>query len=88
MSAARAPAGPAPERRFVAVVRFGRDYRDRGVVFARGRELWVEWPDGAADRVERDRRGWLWDEYGGLDGTRLPVVSRSTREAAALLGGR
>lgn len=81
--------------RFVAVVQFGDDASDRGVVFATGTGLDVRWPDGHADVVHRDARGWLWDEYGEVEhpvdhgrvrrGTRLPVVSRRARDGAALL---
>ncbi len=83
------PATAAPAR-FVAVVQYGTDHTDRGAVYTDGKHLWAEWPDGGSDVVMRDRRGWLWDEYGETvfhdargrerTGTRLPILSRSESE--------
>ena len=83
----------------VAVVQYGDDNGDHGVLY-RGvlGTLWVRWPDGGADVVYRDSRGWYWDEYGDtkftavlygarrayLWGERLRVVSRRRKDIAAV----
>lgn len=81
-----------PDDTFLAVVCFGADLGDLGDLYkdASG-GLSVRWRDGHTDTVSRDRRGWLWDEYGdtayrdarghGQRGTRLPVVSRRRCDA-------
>ena len=78
-------------RTFVAVVCYGDATHDIGTVYTDGEALWVEWPDGHSDMVYRDRRGWLWDEFGDTSyprvgrgpertGTRLPIQSRNERD--------
>lgn len=77
------------DRMFVAQVCFSTYLTNVGTVWRNTTgAMWVEWSDGHADMVYRDRRGWLWSEDGdtpyraraGLDrerrGTRLPVLSR------------
>ena len=57
---------------FVAVVQFADDRDDIGAVWADpDGALFALWPDGGADVVFRDARGWLWDEY-GTDDVRVP----------------
>lgn len=85
---------------FIAVVQYGDDAADIGAVFAEGPHLVALFPGHdeetiGADVVTRDRRGWLWDEYGDDEypvgrgrtgnGTRLPVVSRSKAWGATIL---
>lgn len=76
--------------RLVAVVVWSGT-TDLGAVWATpSGDLYALWPDGCADCVERDARGWLWDEWGERpyrlrDGTerlghRLQVVSHSLRD--------
>lgn len=71
--------------RSLCVVSFGKS-DDHGLLVQEGDKLVALWPDGGADTVERDRRGWFWDEYGDTTypakrhrhatGTQLLVVSR------------
>lgn len=87
----------------LAVVTFGADPVRGVLVRDDDGRLSALWPDGGGDVVTRDRRGWLWDEYGrdeypGRDrwgrpnigqGTRLRVVSRRAADirAAAVAAG-
>lgn len=83
-------------RTFVAVVQYGDNANDRGNVWRDSDgSLYVTWPDGHADNVFRDARGWLWDEYGDDEapmrrgptatGTRLPVLSRRKMDMIEVL---
>lgn len=56
-----------PDKVFVAVVQYGDDVSDRGAVYMEDGQLIALYPDGGDDRVFRDRRGWLWDEYGDAE---------------------
>lgn len=70
-----------PGHTFVAVVCYGRDYRDRGVLLRDAAGLrWVAWHDGYGDHVTR--RGSRLTMDGGA---RLRVVSRSKRDALPIL---
>lgn len=79
---------------FIAVVAFGLDPTDRGILVENpDGTLTALWTDGAADSVYRDNRGWYWSEYGETEyprghhigtGTRLPIVSRAMRDATAI----
>lgn len=78
----------------LAVVSFGGT-DDHGLLVRSGKDLAALWPDGHADTVYRDRRGWLWDEYGETPyparrgarvdtGTRLHIVSRRRVDVRAM----
>lgn len=78
----------------LAVVSFDGT-KDYGLLVKTGKALTALWPDGHADTVYRDRRGWLWDEYGETPyparhgarvdtGTRLHVISRCRRDVRAM----
>lgn len=79
---------------YLAVVSFGGT-DDHGLLVRTGKDLAARWPDGHADTVYRDRRGWFWDEYGDTPypvgrrahvdtGTRLHVVSRRRADVEAM----
>lgn len=79
---------------YLAVVSFNGS-SDHGRLVRSGKDLAVLWPDGHADTVYRDRRGWLWDEYGETPyparhgapvdtGTRLHVISRRHVDVQAM----
>jgi len=67
-----------PDRKLIALVVFGDDHNDLGVVVADASGgMSALWPDGGADAVYRDARGWLWDEYG--DTSYKPTQSQLRR---------
>jgi hypothetical protein len=67
------------ERTFLAVVHYSGTPHDRGNVYTDGTHLWVCWPDGCIDHVERNKRGFRHEH-----GVALPVVSRDERDAVVL----